>query len=85
MIAAVTERAFELVSRLAPDGVEVRRLPDGRDAAAFVMPSWGDGETTERLTQLEQVRVVQTLSAGTDWIERLVPPWATLCNARGDP
>ena len=83
MIAAVTERAFELVTRLAPEGVEVRRLPDGRDAAAFVMPSWSDGETTEHLTQLEQVRVVQTLSAGTDWIERLVPPWATLCNARG--
>ena len=26
---------------------------------------------------------MQTLSAGTDWIEDRVPPWATLCNARG--
>jgi phosphoglycerate dehydrogenase-like enzyme len=26
---------------------------------------------------------VQALSAGTDWIEERVPPWATLCNARG--
>jgi phosphoglycerate dehydrogenase-like enzyme len=83
VIAAVTERAFELVTALAPNGVEVRELPDGHDTAAFLMPSWGDGETVELLPELERVRVVQTLSAGTDWIEALMPPWATLCNARG--
>ena len=27
--------------------------------------------------------MVQTLSAGTDWIEASVPGWVTLCNARG--
>jgi hypothetical protein len=34
MIAAVTARAFEVAAELAPAGVDVRRLPDGRDAGA---------------------------------------------------
>jgi phosphoglycerate dehydrogenase-like enzyme len=83
MIAAVTARAFDVAVELAPVGVEVRRLPDGRDAAAFVLPDWDDQETLDALPQLEPVRVVQALSAGTDWIEPYVPAWATLCNARG--
>jgi phosphoglycerate dehydrogenase-like enzyme len=83
MIAAVTARAFQAAAELAPAGVEVRRLPDGRDAAAFVMPDWEDRETIEALPGLERLRVVQALSAGTEWVESRVPPWATLCNARG--
>jgi phosphoglycerate dehydrogenase-like enzyme len=83
VIAAVTARAFGVVSELAPEGVDVRQLPDGRDEAAFVLPEWKDQETLQALAALERLRVVQSLSAGTDWIERLIPPWATLCNARG--
>ena len=83
MIAGITARAFEVVSESAPDGVEVRQLPDGRDDAAFVLPEWKDQETLRALAGLERLRVVQSLSAGTDWIEDLMPPWATLCNARG--
>src|SRR5687767_13944246 len=83
MIAAVTDRAFEVVSELAPDGMEVRPLPDGRRDAEFLLPDWHDRETMEELPGLERVRVVQVLSAGTDWIEQRVPEWATLCNARG--
>ncbi len=83
MIASVTARAFDAVSELAPDGVEVRPLPEGREAAAFVMPDWEDRETLDALPRLERVRVVQALSAGTEWIEPCVPKWATLCNARG--
>jgi phosphoglycerate dehydrogenase-like enzyme len=83
VIAAVTDRAFDVVAELAPDTVDVRRLPDGLDAAAFILPDWMDRETLGALPRLERVRVVQALSAGTDWIEARVPPWATLCNARG--
>ena len=83
MIAAVTDRAFDIVAELAPNGVEVRRLPDGRREAAFLLPDWFDRETMRELPGLERVRVVQSLSAGTDWIENRIPPWATLCNARG--
>ena len=83
MIAAVTARAFQVAADLAPAGVEVLQLPDGRDAAAFVMPDWEDRETIHALPGLERLRVVQALSAGTEWIEPRVPDWATLCNARG--
>jgi phosphoglycerate dehydrogenase-like enzyme len=71
------------VSALAPPGVEVRRLPDGRDEAVFAIPDWGDGDTLDVLPRLEGLHVVQALSAGTDWVEDHVPAWATLCNARG--
>ena len=83
MIAAITARAFDVVAELAPAGVEVRRLPDGQDGAAFVLPEGTDRHALDALPKLEGLRVVQTLSAGTDWIEERVPPWATLCNARG--
>jgi phosphoglycerate dehydrogenase-like enzyme len=83
VIAAVTARAYEVVAELAPDGVEVRRLPDGLREAEFVLPDWQDEETRTALPRLEPLRVVQSLSAGTEWLEPHVPPWATLCNARG--
>jgi phosphoglycerate dehydrogenase-like enzyme len=83
MVAAVTARAFDAATELAPPGVEVRRLPEGRDHAAFVLPDWKDRELIDALPQLERLRVVQALSAGTDWIEARVPAWANLCNARG--
>lgn len=83
MIAAVAPQAFEFAVELAPAGVEVLRLPEGREHAAFVMPDWSDRETFRALSQLERLQVVQVLSAGTDGIESRVPPWATLCNARG--
>jgi phosphoglycerate dehydrogenase-like enzyme len=83
MLAAVTARAFETAAELAPAGVDVLRLPDGLAAAEFVLPEWGDRETLASLPELERLRLVQVLSAGTDWIEARVPPWAMLCNARG--
>ena len=83
MIAAVTARAFDIAAELAPAGVDVRRLPDGLDDASFVLPDSEDTETIDALPELSRLRVLQTLSAGTDWIEARVPAWASLCNARG--
>jgi phosphoglycerate dehydrogenase-like enzyme len=83
MIAAVTPHVFELAVELAPAGVEVVPLPEGREQAAFVLPYWSDRETFRALPGLERLRVLQVLSAGTDGIESRVPPWATLCNVRG--
>jgi phosphoglycerate dehydrogenase-like enzyme len=83
VIASVTGLAFDAASELAPAGVELLRLPEGRERAAFVLPNWDDRETFRALPRLERLRVVQVLSAGTDGIEPLVPPWATLCNVRG--
>jgi phosphoglycerate dehydrogenase-like enzyme len=83
VIAAVSGTTYGVCAELAPDTVDLRRLPDGRDEAVFLLPEWGDRETLRALPGLERLRVVQTLSAGTDWIEDHVPPRATLCNARG--
>ena len=57
-------------------------LPAGHEEAEFLVVS-DDAEVLDALPGLRAARVVQTLSAGTDWIEGRVPPWATLCNARG--
>ena len=83
MLAAVTPLAFDVAVELAPAGVEVLQLPDGRERAEFVLPNWDDRETFRALPRLERLRVLQVLSAGTDGIESRVPLWATLCNARG--
>src|SRR5687767_10079991 len=82
VIAAVTVRAVDAVVAAAPPGVEVRTLPDGHEEAEFLVIS-DDPEALEALPGLRAARVVQTVSAGTDWIEDRVPPWAMLCNARG--
>jgi phosphoglycerate dehydrogenase-like enzyme len=82
VIAAVTDSAFDQLRAIAPPRVEVHRLPDALAEAAFVVPDWQDG-VVDSLNEVHALRVVQTLSAGTDWIEHAVPPWATLCNARG--
>jgi phosphoglycerate dehydrogenase-like enzyme len=83
VIAAVTEDALDDLRAAAPPGVEVRDLSAGLDGAAFVLPRGEDREALDALPGLAPVRLVQTLSAGTDWVDARVPPWATLCNARG--
>jgi phosphoglycerate dehydrogenase-like enzyme len=83
VIAAFTARALASARALAPAGVELRSLPDGLQEAAFVVPTGEDADVLDALPRLRAVRVVQVLSAGTDWIEPRMPPWATLCNARG--
>jgi phosphoglycerate dehydrogenase-like enzyme len=84
MIAAVTADAVELVRAHAPEGADVRPLTaDALADADVVIPAGDDGDLLEPLSRRTGVRLVQVLSAGTDWIEPHVPPGATLCNARG--
>jgi len=59
-------------------GVELRDLEDRLDDVEFLVPLWG---STPDLASMPALRVVQVLSAGTDWIT--VPDGVTLCNARG--
>jgi phosphoglycerate dehydrogenase-like enzyme len=83
MIAAVADNALTQARALAPGGVEIRRLAGGDlDGVSFIVAAW-DGGPVADLSGLRALRAVQTLSAGTDWIEDVVPAWATLCNARG--
>lgn len=81
MIAAVTAVALDGMRAAALDGVDVRPLSDGLDDVAFAVPAGGDD--LGAIAAAPSLRVVQTLSAGTDWIEPHVPPQATLCAARG--
>jgi phosphoglycerate dehydrogenase-like enzyme len=73
---------------LVPDGFPRGGLPDevellGWDApgegVAFAVPTWG--ADAGRLGELPDLRVVQVLSAGVDWIAGAVPAHVTLCNA----
>jgi phosphoglycerate dehydrogenase-like enzyme len=70
----------------APDGWTVVPFPDDPAAAderaevAFVVPDW---QASRGLDALPALRVVQTRSAGVDWIVDRVPEGVTLCSARG--
>jgi phosphoglycerate dehydrogenase-like enzyme len=83
--AAIAKHAVAAVRSRAPAGVEVVALADGVDLTTidFLVPASGDKEVLDALPGLDRLAVVQVLSAGTDWIETLVPPQATLCSARG--
>jgi phosphoglycerate dehydrogenase-like enzyme len=52
-------------------------------SVGFLVPSSFEERVIEALPGLTRLEVVQVLSAGTDRIEGLMPPGATLCNARG--
>jgi phosphoglycerate dehydrogenase-like enzyme len=82
---AVRESAFERLREVAPTGVEVVLIDDDLDIETvdFLVPGHSDRSLLKALPGLARVAVVQTLSAGTDWIEGRVPPQATLCSARG--
>jgi phosphoglycerate dehydrogenase-like enzyme len=68
---------------LAPEGFPRGGLPDdirfAEDGAEFAVPT--SSEMAERLSDLPDLRVVQVLSAGIDWVEPHVPDGVTLCNA----
>jgi phosphoglycerate dehydrogenase-like enzyme len=58
-------------------------LPPGLEDAEFVVPPVRARALLEKLAQMPRLAVVQSASAGTDWLEPWVPEGVTLCNARG--
>jgi phosphoglycerate dehydrogenase-like enzyme len=69
-----------------PAGWTVAPFPDDPAAAPeraqveFVVPNWEISRSLEPLTGL---KVIQTRSAGVDWIVHSVPDGVTLCSAKG--
>jgi phosphoglycerate dehydrogenase-like enzyme len=61
-----------------PPGVDVVTEPG--PGVEFIVPDW---QHLPDLEQLPELRVVQVLSAGVDWIVDHLPPGVTLCSARG--
>ena len=64
---------------IAPWPEDAASAPD-RDQVEFVVPNW---EISRDLDVLPALKVVQTRSAGVDWIVDQVPEGVTLCSARG--
>jgi phosphoglycerate dehydrogenase-like enzyme len=72
------------------NAVDVVELGDGADHGAvdlsdvrFLAPGHRNRSVGTQLSRLSKLDVFQTASAGTDWIEPILPRQATLCNARG--
>ncbi len=78
----------EAVGKL-PEGVKLGLvpregpLPSAALAAEFVVPSARDARVLEALPRMQALRVVQTLSAGVDWLLGSVPTGVTVCDAGG--
>jgi len=72
-----------------PEGVSLGLIPrDGELPgtildAEFLVPGAGDDRLRELLPRMAALRVIQTLSAGVDWLLGLLPPGVTLCDASG--
>jgi phosphoglycerate dehydrogenase-like enzyme len=62
-----------------PDDVELLGWDAPGDGVEFAVPD--SGEAARRLAELPALEVVQTLSAGIDWVEGHVPEGVALCNA----
>jgi phosphoglycerate dehydrogenase-like enzyme len=70
-----------------PDGVVVGLIPrEGEPPqeilrAEFLVP--GDRDLTRLLAQMPGLRVIQTLSAGVEWLLPALPPGVIVCDAAG--
>jgi phosphoglycerate dehydrogenase-like enzyme len=69
-----------------PDGWTIAPFPDDaagapeRAQVEFVVPDW---QASRGLDALAGLKVIQTRSAGVDWIVDRVPDGVTLCSAKG--
>jgi phosphoglycerate dehydrogenase-like enzyme len=61
-----------------PAGVEI--VDELGPEVEFAVPRW---DAAPRLKDVRALRVVQTISAGVDWIVDELPPGVILCSARG--
>ncbi len=71
-----------------PAGVELHLIPkegfsEALLEAEFLVPGSDEPFVIEALARMPKLRVIQTLSAGVDWLLPSVPPGVTLCDARG--
>jgi phosphoglycerate dehydrogenase-like enzyme len=86
LIAWVENAAGREAMGEPPAGWTVEPFPDDPAGAAnlghveFVVAGW---PASKRLREVPNVKVVQTRSAGVDWILEHVPEGVTLCSARG--
>ena len=86
MICWVDDLAGAAAMGPVPDGWEIRAFPEDPAAAPergevrFVVPDW---QVSRALHELPALEVVQSRSAGVDWIVDRIPDGVTLCSAKG--
>jgi phosphoglycerate dehydrogenase-like enzyme len=87
---ALSSAVLALVPAELRDRIDVVELaPDSNHGAVdlagvqFLAPGARNRSVAEQLPRLSGLQVFQTASAGTDWVEPILPAGATLCNARG--
>jgi phosphoglycerate dehydrogenase-like enzyme len=72
-----------------PEGVDLHLIPEGSPLpqaireAEFLVPPYDSHPVLELLGQMPRLRVVQAISAGTEWLLPSVPEGVTVCSARG--
>lgn len=71
-----------------PESVELHLIPkeglsDALLEAEFLVPGSDESFVIEALARMPKLRVIQTLSAGVDWLLPSVPAGVMLCDARG--
>jgi phosphoglycerate dehydrogenase-like enzyme len=71
-----------------PEDVELHLIPkeglsDALLEVEFLVPGSEEPCVIEALGRMPKLRVIQTLSAGVDWLLPAVPEGVTLCDARG--
>lgn len=64
---------------LADDGP----LPANVDGIEFFVPMFNRPRVRDILPRLRSLKVIQTMSAGVDWVISVVPSGVTICDARG--
>jgi phosphoglycerate dehydrogenase-like enzyme len=72
-----------------PEGVSLGLVPDAGELpeeildAEFVVAGGSDRRLIEQLARMPALRVIQTLSAGVDWLLPFAPAQVTVCDAGG--
>jgi phosphoglycerate dehydrogenase-like enzyme len=81
--AAAPESVLSTIAARAPKAEVVVFETADLHTIDFLVPIRARSDVLDLLPDLERLAVVQTLSAGTDWVDAVVPAQATLCSARG--
>jgi phosphoglycerate dehydrogenase-like enzyme len=81
--AAAPDYAVATIAARAPEAEVLSLDAADLETIDFLVPTPDRRDVLDRLPSLTRVAVVQTLLAGTDWVETAVPAQVTLCSARG--
>jgi phosphoglycerate dehydrogenase-like enzyme len=81
--AAAPEHALTTIAARAPGAELVSLQTADLETIDFLVATSDRRDLLDRLPGLKRLAVVQTLSAGSDWVRAAVPERATLCSARG--